>query len=366
MANKSYQNALNKTESSSQSLSSSYRDMVDLSNSIVNSHQASDAISQGFSAENSNAIHQSANFVKSFADQNNITQDKAASLLAEASVGGGLGFAKGSLGANTSVSTRDQELLQKAQNVVESEDFQAAQRAATQAAKNYSHSLSDEESRRLAGSVSGSYERGMQQRAEAARSYNQAESYSQQALFTKANSASINSNYNQQFVEWLSDQRADGTHGKIGKHGTAHIIANDPAMASVYATRFMEEKHILPSSSVPASAQSVVSSYNQETGHSQYAVTKDSLELVRNQGQSEITVSRLDRQQLFEGSVDQQMSRQRKTIQEGENSIHSQREEVINKYNNEEGKSVSIKTMEKGLDEVISMPGDVADWIKAK
>ncbi|AIK95669.1 conjugal transfer protein TraG N-terminal domain-containing protein [Candidatus Odyssella acanthamoebae] len=351
MANKSYQHALNQSESSARSLSSSYRNMVDLSNSIGNSHQASDAMSQGYSTEDSKAIHKSANMLKEFADQNQISTDKAASLFAEASVGGKAFGIGGSVGGRTDISARDQHLFNEAQRVTQSEDFQEAQRLAVQASKNYSHNLSDEKSRRLAESVSGSYEQGMQQRTEAAKSYNQAESYSQQAMFTKANSSSINSNYNQQFVEWLSDQRADGTSGKIGKHGTAHIIANDPEMASTYANRFMSERGVIPSSSVGSNAHAIQNTYEHEAGHQQHAVTKDSLNNVRAKGNSEIASHRLDRQELVEGSVDNQISHHQKDILSQKESMQVQQQGIVDKVNSEKDKSVIKKTVLKAVDE---------------
>ncbi len=221
-----------------------------------------------------------------------------------------------------------------------------------QAARNYSHNLSDESSKRLAESVSGSYEQGMQQRSEASKSYAQAESYSQQAMFTKANSASINSNYNQQFVEWLSDQRADGTSGRIGKHGASHIIANDPEMSASYANRFMSERGVIPSSSVGSNAHSIKDSYDHESGHQQHAVTRDSLNAIKSQGQSEITSHRLDRQELFEGTVDGQIARQQTQITRRADDIQIQQQGAIDKVNSEKGKSVVVKAGMKVVDEI--------------
>ncbi|MBW8308890.1 MAG: conjugal transfer protein TraG N-terminal domain-containing protein [Candidatus Paracaedibacteraceae bacterium] len=352
MANKSYQHALNQSESSARSLSSSYRDMVDLSNTIGNSTQASNAVSQGISSEDSKAIHKSANMVNEFAKQHNISADKAASLFAEASAGGKIFGIGGSIGGRSSVNTSDQQLLNEAQRVTQSQDFQEAQRLAIQAARNYSHNVSDEVSKRLAESVSGSYEQGMQQRAEAAKSYSQAESYSQQATFTKANSASINSNYNQQFVEWLSDQQADGTSGRIGKHGASHIIANDPEMTSAYANRFMSERGLIPSSSVGSSAQKIKSSYDHETGHHQDAVTRDSLNSVKSQGQSEITSDKLTREELFTGSVDSQLSQHRRHINTQHEHIDLNHQETMQNFKDSEGRSVVVRSFEKVIDEI--------------
>lgn len=329
--------------------------MVDLSKTIGNSHQATDTMSQGYSVEHSNAIHKAANYVRSFADQNQISEEKAASLFAEASAGGGLGFAKGSVGGRSSTNSTDSLLLQKAQNIAQSEDFQEAYRYASQAAKNYSHNLSDEKSQRLAENVSGSYEQGMQQREEAAKSYSQAESYNQQAMFTKANSASINSNYNQQFVEWLSNQRADGTKGTIGRQGAAHIIANEPELVGAYANRFMEERDIIPATSVGSNAQSIRNSYDSEAAHRQHAVTRESLEDVRRKGHSEVAPHNLDRKELFSGTVSLQIDQHRDKIKSGETSIRSKQDETSSKFKDAEGRSVTVNSLKK-------VANEITDW----
>lgn len=347
MANKSYQNAQNLTESSAASIASSYRDLVDLSKNIGNSHQASDALNKGISVDDSKAINNVANIIKEFSDNHNISEDKAASIFAEASVGGKAFGVGASVGGRVDLSARDQQLLTDAQRVVQSEDFQEAHRLAMQATQNTSHNLSDESSKRLAESATGSYERGMQQRAEASKNYSQAESYSQQAMFTKANSASINSNYNQKFVEWLSDQRADGTSGRIGNHGASHIIANDPEMTASYANRFMSERGVIPSSSVGSNAQTMKDSYDHENSHQQHAVTRDSLNAIKSQGQSEITSRRLDQHKDLEGEIAHQISRQESYISRTTDDLQVQQQVVIDKINFKNGNDVELDDVEK-------------------
>lgn len=245
-----------------------------MNESIRASENAGNSVSQGISTEQSQALSQAQKFVSRFAKQHNINEDKAASLFAEASINGGV-FLKGSAGGRTSVNSNDQKTLQDAEEVVQSQDYQQSMRASAQAAKSLSHTLTDEKTRNLAADVAGSYEKGMQQREEAAKNFSASENYGRQAMMTKANSASINANHNQQFVEWLSNQRADNTNGTIGKHGAAHIIANDPQKTMGYANNYMAEKGVFPGSPVTSSPDAIQQGYNNEMRHQPLASIND-------------------------------------------------------------------------------------------
>src|SRR5690606_17125024 len=107
-----------------------------------------------------------------------------------------------------------------------------------------SHTLSDESSKRLAEGVSGSYETGMQQRKEAAKSYSEAQSLTQQAMNMRTNSAAININDNQDFFDWLARQRSDNTTGHIGHKGAADIMKRPEAAA--WANKYMAEQGLAP------------------------------------------------------------------------------------------------------------------------
>ncbi len=286
MASQSQQNALSQSESSSQSLSSAARSAVSLSDSLAKLESSGDSASHGISTEQSQAIHHGKNLVNDFVHQTGVDEGKAVQLLTNAGLGnkGGTGLLSGSVGMDGKLSASEQELHNKAQRFAEDHNFQDAMKKTAQASKQLSHSLNDESARRLAEDVSGSYEQGMSQRNEAAKSFRQAEDYNNQANFTKANSTTINANHNQQFGEWLSNQTADNTNGgTIGAHGAAHIMAANPGLTMAYAQRYMAEQGLAPTNTV-ASGDSLRSNYNQEQGHQVHAVTKDSLNNVRAQG----------------------------------------------------------------------------------
>ncbi len=284
MASHSQQSALNLSESSSQSLSSAARSAVSLSENLSKLESSGDSTSHGISTEQSQAIHHGKNLVNDFVHQTGVEEGKAAQLLTNAAFGnkGGASLLSGSVGIGGDLSAKEQELHMKAQKFAEDHNFQEAMRKTAQASKQLTHSLNDESARRLAEEVSGSYEQGMSQRTEAAKSFRQAEDYSNQASFTKANSATINANHNQQFGEWLANQPADNTNGKIGAHGAAHIMAASPGQTMAYAQRYMAEQGMTPTNTV-ASGNSSRNHYDQEQSHQVHAVTKDSLKAVREQ-----------------------------------------------------------------------------------
>ena len=346
MATQSRQKGLNLSKSSAKSTADSYRQMVDLSKNLAKSESMNDGVTQGVSGEQSKAIHQGAQLVEKFADNNQISTDKAASLFGEVSVGGGL-IVKGSVGGRTSLSASDQELLQKAEEFTSDKNFQQAAREARQASENVSHTLSDESSRRLAEGVSGSYEQGVQQREDATKNYHEAESYNQQAMNMRANASSINALYNQQFYEWLKDQPSDNTTGHIGHRGAADIMARRPEEAIAWGNKFMAERGLNPQAPLNTNPEKIKTSYEAETGHQLYKPTKDSLDAVKQEGSSIFTkdISKEGSELRDEVSKTREINNQ--DIEEGSESIIHQGLKVKGKVKAQQGKSVIVKTVDK-------------------
>lgn len=291
MAAKSYQKGISLSESSSQNLASSARSMVSLSDTLSKMEHSGDSATQNIATEQSTSIHKGAQLVRDFAKQNSIEEGKSAQILAAASVGNSKGSSLlgGSISADGNINAKEQETYIKAQRFAEDNNFQEAMRESVQASKNLSHNISDESAKRLAEDVSGSYEKGMQQRFDASKSFSESDSYQQQAMFTKSNSASINRNANQEFFDWMSSQQADNAPGPMGKQAAAYTIAHEPGLTMEYARRYSKENGLYQTGSgFEGQQHSLKSGYEQENRQSVYAVTKDSMNDVRNQGQSEL------------------------------------------------------------------------------
>ena len=358
MASQSTQKAMNLSESSAQNLSNSARSAVSLSENLSRLESSGDSASLGISTEQSKAIHHGANLVTEFSQQNQVDEGKAAQMLASASfgIGKGAGLFGGSVGMGGDINAKEQEIYANAQRFVEDHNYQEAMREAAQASKQISHSLTDESARRLSEDVSGSYETGMSQRNEASKSYRQAEDYSSQANFTSANSATINANHNQQFGEWLAAQPADNTNGgTIGARGASHIIAAKPQETMAYAQRYMAEKGLSPTNTV-SSGSSSRSSYDQDQSHQVHAVTRDSLQNVRNQASDMTSVGREARD-----AVEVAQSQHGQSITSGSSSTLDQGADLRRNVQTEQNKGVVRRLSAKGPQEVRAIGEDALE-----
>ena len=112
-------------------------------------------------------------------------------------------------------------------------------------------------------------------------------------MFTKANSANINRNANQEFFDWMANQSADNAPGKMGKQEAAYLMAHRPELTMEYARQFSNEKGFNQGgTSFEGQQQALRSSYDQENRQNTYAVTKDAMNAVRTQGGREISSDR--------------------------------------------------------------------------
>ncbi|MBP9752209.1 MAG: conjugal transfer protein TraG N-terminal domain-containing protein [Proteobacteria bacterium] len=369
MAAKSYQKGLNLSESSGQSLASSARSMVSLSNSLSQMEQSGDSAIQNISTEESRSIHKGAQLIQDFAKQNNIDDVKSAELLGSLGLKtpNNIPFVDGSLRAQGSISSKDQELFQKAQKFAEDHNFQEAMRESSQASKNLSHNLSDENAKRLAEDVSGSYEKGMQQRSEASKNFSESENYQQQAMFTKANSANINRNANQEFFDWLSNQPADNAPGKMGKQAAAYTIAHEPELTMEYARHFSNEKGFTQNTSgFEGQQQSLRSGYDQENRQNVYAVTKDAMNEVRSKGtvefEKERYISSHPTRQHVESVQQNTKSNMNESISQLQEKGNATKDIVIQNQQ----KGVVRRLGEKGVKEVKNTAKDVKDFFSGE
>ena len=358
MSSRSQQNALNLSESSAQNFASSARNMVNLSESLAKLESSGNAANLGVSTEQSQAVHKGSSLINDFANQHQIDSVKSAQILTNASFGNdkGGGLFGGSVSMGGSINGSDQELYTKAQKFAQDHNFQDAMRQASQASNTLSHTLNDESSKRLAEEVSGSYEQGMSQRNEASKSFRAAEDYSNQASSTRANSATINYNANQQFGEWLAAQPADNTSGHIGHRGAAHIMAHSPQQTMAYASRYMAEKGLNPANTVSSSNSQIKSSYAQEQGHQVHAVTRESMNAVRQQA-SEL-MSNANHGQSTRESVETQMAQNKEAIKNDSSGVLVHGAHLQQNVATEQNKGVVRRVGAKGIKEVYNLiPG---------
>ena len=326
-ASRHYQKAVNQSMASSKSLASSYRNMIDLNEQISKGEHFNEQASQGKSIEQTRAIQTATQKIEDFAKENNLTKQQSADILAAAS--GKVPFADFLSGdVRLSGTAFDQDTYRKAERLAQSDEFQKSMREAAHASQSLSYSMTDEKSKRLSESVAGSYETGENFREEAMKSYRTSEDFQHQASHTKAFASSINANYTQEFVEWLGNQRADNTHGRIGGQRAAHIMANDPNMRIKYAEQFMREKGLLASSNESKgeleTANELKNSYENDRTTDAYQVSYNSLTSVREKGNQEGVMWNPQKEISLRKDINTNLSDGEQKILEREDGLNNQ------------------------------------------
>lgn len=283
-ASLSYHKGMQQTESYARSMANTLRQGVDLFEHVGSAQQSSDQYNQLLSTEEQEALNKSAQIVNDFAKENNLTTTQASSILASASIGGSKGLSiMGMLGINAQVSgnirgeAHLQDVYRRAEKIAQSEDFQTALRQTSQLSKSQSFNHMSDEGKRLSENMNRAWDEANSFREDANKSFRQSEDYQNQANFVRSSAASINANVTQDFIDWMSLQKADNTPGVLGKQGASQIIANNPVLRQSYAERFLEENNYIPKRSGMIDAlspENLRSHYQVENAHNIAPVNK--------------------------------------------------------------------------------------------
>jgi len=347
MATKAHQRGITQSESSLKNLAECCRDLVSLSDNLAKSESLHDGMTQGITAEQSKAIHTAANLAKGFEKDIQTSTNKSAS--AEAGVGGT--FFGVTLGGKASTTASEQDNLRELEKFSEDQQFQDAMREAMQASKSISHTVSDENAKRLATDASGSYEKSMNERYEAQKSFSESDAWNQQAMNTRANAASINANYNQPFIEWLARQPADNATGHIGRDGAALMIAKDPKQAMAYSNKFLAQEGLIPKAVLHTNPDKIKAGYQAERGHQKYQATQGSLNTVKQQGDALFTNNVPSQGTQFRSGISQTMNETHQGVTQGSSDISQESSTIQQKVKAEQGRSVTVRMGKKVLEE---------------
>ncbi|MBY0281587.1 MAG: conjugal transfer protein TraG N-terminal domain-containing protein [Alphaproteobacteria bacterium] len=212
-------------QASSYHQAEAYRKVLDFATHQAHQAQLGKGLSYG---ETASTHHQASLFkqrAEQFANDNNMTVQEAANLLAGVSAGFNMGFVgmkgEGSLSSQSSKG----EVLRKAEDFVEQHQLQETLNKAVQGMKEERFNTSDEEGRRLMMSATASLDSSKSFRREAQASLQEAKSLSAQADYSRSYAATINQNLNQEFVDWMVKQPYNGK-GQIGLDETRRLLSS--------------------------------------------------------------------------------------------------------------------------------------------
>jgi len=250
-SSRSYQRALQQSESSALHFGETLRGLEEVSRQTGHSENLSDQTSHGKSIEQSSAVSKVGQIVRDFARGHNLSEEQAASLIGQASIGGKAFGIEGKMMASIDGKATDQKTISEAYKIGQDEQFQKLTREAVQAVQNQSYTQNDEDSRRRSDSIGQSWENAQNLRTEASKSFRESEDLQKQASWIQSNASTINTNFTQQAIEGVANMPADNARGRIGMQGVAHMAAHNPELLQKYVSHWASHHGM----NVPASPE---------------------------------------------------------------------------------------------------------------
>lgn len=288
-SSRSYQKALQQSESAGMNLGETLRGITEASHQEGHTQNFSDQTSHGKTIDQSKSVSKVGQIVSDFARNHNVTEEQAASLIGQVSMGGGK-FIEGKMTASIDGRAASQKAIHEAYKISQDEQFQQATREAVQAVQNESYTQNDEESKRRSESISNSWERSQNYRTEASKSFREAEDLQKQASWIKSNASTINANFTQQAIEGVANMPADNAKGKIGMQGVAYMAAHDPALLQKYVGNWATQQGV--GVSVPAELKRFESSSDLQNSYEADQRHKEMVSSIPQEIPSQFQISR--------------------------------------------------------------------------
>jgi conjugal transfer mating pair stabilization protein TraG len=251
------QSSLNAAISQSQSAGEQYgaalRKINDYSHQQGHFESSGKSFSSTETTGFSKSAHEVSQLVNSFAKEHHISHEKAAQVLGQvyADMKGGFSLLGngGSVGVHGSASLSGRSafgsMYNDAYRFATDHNFAQTVDSAKRQSVESHYRDSNDQGNRLANSIASSFDKGDSYRIEASSQFSKAESYSQLASISTENAASINSNYTQEFYNWMRHQPSPSSQygqGTWSKSAIDNAAINDPASLQHYADRFVNEK----------------------------------------------------------------------------------------------------------------------------
>jgi conjugal transfer mating pair stabilization protein TraG len=272
-SSRSYQKAIQQSESAGMSMGKALKGLTEASYQEGHTENYSEQTSYGKSIEQSSAVSKIGQIVKDFAKNHNLSEEQAATVIGQASIGGKFLGVGGSISGSIDGRALDQKTINEAIKIGQDEQFQKTTKEAVQAVQNQSYTQNNEDSRRKSDSISQSWESAQSLRAEASKSFRESEDLQKQAAWIQSNASTINTNFTQQAIEGVANMPADNARGRIGMQGVTHMAAHNPELLQKYVSHWASHHGI----NVPASpelkgiesASDLERSYREERRHLQ-------------------------------------------------------------------------------------------------
>ncbi len=252
-AQSSLSTAMSESQSAGEQYGAALRTINDYSNqqshfaSSGQSHSVTDTT--GFSK----SAHDVSQLVNSFAKEHHVSHERAAQVLGQvyADIKGGFSILGNGIDAGASasgsVSGRSAfgSMYNDAYRYATDHNFaQTVDSAKRETIESHFRDSTDQ-GNRFANSIASSFDKGDSYRTEASSQFSKAQNYSQLASTSMEDTRSINSNYTQEFYEWMRSQPSPSAQygqGTWSKSAIDNAAVHDPGSLQPYVDRFVNEK----------------------------------------------------------------------------------------------------------------------------
>lgn len=271
-ANQQSEMALNHSSSKMISAASQYTQSIRSLYEYADSQQHSDGMHTSDSTTKSNAFTQASSkvheMVTSYMKEHHATEADATKAMGAAYVEGSLTgkldsnkqivgkLASWVTGASGNVSVTgggrherssthehiDSSVINDAKRIADQNNLSETLDNALRYAHDQSHQVSDDVTQRSSQSFAQSMDQGNTYRQESTEQFQASESYREMASYSQENAATINTNADQDFMNWLSDQPMSPGKKSMGVYAAESLSVNDPIQAQYFAQQYVREK----------------------------------------------------------------------------------------------------------------------------
>ena len=351
----------------SDSMSSTLQNVFDLSSYVNKSNSAGHGSLISMSARESQAFNTVHDMIEKTAKAHNIDSSELVRSLgnyhagadASISVGKtifGLGI-KGEAKAgytyshDSDESQRQSESYSAAKELMQDKRFTNSLDVAKQATQTNSFNAQDEKGARLVDNMSSNFAKAQQLRQDVSAHLQKAQNYAEMANYAETHGYAINTNLNNDFVDWLSQQSGNSMQtGHMGLHAAKDILLRQPEQAQQYAMDYVKERSPDLVQSLQAMRQAEQQSIKENYAHEKAAIpSSESIQAQHNAHHDTIknkalTERHLDASKPIDNHVKQVVQNQLGGISE---NIQTQHAEI--KHQDEQLKQEREDRVKEGL-----------------
>lgn len=264
-ADSAWNSAIANSRSAVFATSAGLREMLNYNHAISDSDNQAEQEALTHSSDANTSLSHVSNLVDRFAHENNLSRDQSEQLLSGYYASRDLTAKLGLPEAITSISgagaalsgeaghklealamshVADHEMLQRAHSFDQQTGFSHTVDLARHAVEEQSFREGSEQNRQLANALDTHFEEANHFQQEAQTHLTQSEEFRQVATYAVEHSASIDTNANNEFVNWLAGQPSlDGT-GQMGVTEAETLINHHPELTENYAEQFVHAKTV--------------------------------------------------------------------------------------------------------------------------